>query len=1196
MSAGPARQFDARDAVRDAHARALLRRGGDAAPHSRQRNPAPQNNSDPPAAARPQRRGEFACRNLRSSWRVCSYNAMSVVRVGRWAQLSSEFQNLDVVALQGLCVKADSDVPCAYFRTSHHHVFQWGYTKGRYTNKSCGVAILLRHKRLRLQWVREVYSPPDQLAGRAGALRIKGRCSDLLVIVGYVPVEPTNASQRQAVHAFYTWVDSLLSRSPARTLPILLLDANGRMGLQRLGDGPGQIAPDHDATVGPWGAEAQNHNGTQLRNLLYTHHLAAANTHFSRGCGATYHGPLGHPSRIDYVVVPQGLLQHITDVRVWYRSGYRLQLIDSPDLRDHCPIVVDFNYELSFPQPQHSAKWDFTKLGRAVDGHSSKEDFLREVQTSLAALPQPSDDVCASWNALNTIVCRLARRFFTQSGSRRTQRPLDTQQAAEQTMLAREDYRDACLQLRRQQQPAQSVHLAWAAWQKYLHFKSLQRHSKQLCRRDRRHKVDDLVQQLQQAARDKNLSLQWKLAYQIAGGKHGPKKRRYDHPQRYRATAQEWVDELSLAGPQGGCAATRLDKASADAIFPFVFARGKLLPKDAVSQAALPETDMLQYDGTDGRLRRAQPARVGVHARHSALEDLGKLREAVRTLQRQRAVPDWCAPAEVWRMLLFPSEHCDRGASLSSQFHGQVEARLLHTLVQTRASQRVPTLWNISCPVELDKRNNKPGCSGKRLIHLLCPVGKAYFHQLWARTVSRYAHHACGFVRHRRREQAITQQRCINWRLQHAGLGHVTVLYDVKNAFPSPSHASLDAAVRQHARPDDVELLMQRHREAFILLRDPFQPTYTILQVGCGNMQGDRMAPSQFLSVYLPAVEEWHVACKALPHGAALLATDPVSGQRCDTSLSTFADDVAKTHAIPTAPEFAPIVTRMDADLDRSLQGLGMVQNHDKKELLVRLMGSGAQKAMQDIYHARTAVRGQFKRVAKYLGGWMHHSCATSPEISQRIAAAKRSWSVLQGFWFRRDAPRAQRQLVFKAMVLSAVYSGLDAVPSHKGDDKRITQLLVSLSRKLLQGRACTKPWHDVRGHHRSWTNLQVFQEVGLFASATERCVRRLLWWQNIVKRPDENVALLASLFGQFPWESYAQLGPDGRLTQHANPWIRQLVEDLHELCRFDLPAPGLVHDRPLLLFSAPHQAVFLIIADPETLQAGSRRAAGARG
>ena len=46
--------------------------------------------------------------------------------------------------------------------------------------------------------------------------------------------------------------------------------------------------------------------------------------------------------------------------------------------------------------------------------------------------------------------------------------------------------------------------------------------------------------------------------------------------------------------------------------------------------------------------------------------------------------------------------------------------------------------------------------------------------------------------------------------------------------FPSPSHASLEAAVRQHARPDDVERLMQRHHEAFLFLRDPFQPAYTI--------------------------------------------------------------------------------------------------------------------------------------------------------------------------------------------------------------------------------------------------------------------------------------------------------------------------------------------------------------------------------
>ena len=430
-----------------------------------------------------------------------------------------------------------------------------------------------------------------------------------------------------------------------------------------------------------------------MRNFLHTHHLAAANTHFSRGCGATFHGPLGHPSRIDYVVVPQGLLQHITDVRVWYRSGYRLQLIDSPELRDHCPIVV---WTSTTSCPSRSRSVTPGGISRNSDVQltdtQARKFFCEKCKTSLAALPPPSDDVCVSWNALNNIVCRLARRFFTQSGSRRAQRPPDTQQAAEQAMLARKDYRDACRQLRRQQQPAQSVHLAWAAWQKYMHFKALQRHSKQLCRRDRRHKVDDLVQQLQQAVRDKNASLQWKLAYQIAGGKHGPKKRRYDHPQRFRATAQEWVHELSLAGPQGGCAATRLDKASADAIFRLYSQGANCFQKTQCRRTLFQRRTFCSMMGP-----------VVGHGGHNRL--VLACTCTFGSLQRR-----------TWGSCAKPCEHYD---------------------------------------------------------------AKELF--------------LTG-------EQAITQQRCINWRLQHAGLGHVTVLYDVKNAFPSPSHDSLDAAVRQHAR------------------------------------------------------------------------------------------------------------------------------------------------------------------------------------------------------------------------------------------------------------------------------------------------------------------------------------------------------------------------------------------------------------
>ena len=52
----------------------------------------------------------------------------------------------------------------------------------------------------------------------------------------------------------------------------------------------------------------------------------AASTHSPHGCGRTFHGVHGHASRIDYALVPDGLLPQVSKVQVRYRSAYRLQL------------------------------------------------------------------------------------------------------------------------------------------------------------------------------------------------------------------------------------------------------------------------------------------------------------------------------------------------------------------------------------------------------------------------------------------------------------------------------------------------------------------------------------------------------------------------------------------------------------------------------------------------------------------------------------------------------------------------------------------------------------------------------------------------------------------------------------------------------------------------------------------------------
>lgn len=545
----------------------------------------------------------------------------------------------------------------------------------------------------------------------------------------------------------------------------------------------------------------------------------------------------------------------------------------------------------------------------------------------------------------------------------------------------------------------------------------------------------------------------------------------------------------------------------------------------------------------------------------------------------------------MWRLLLWPTESgC--GAALPAAQADNFELLLRRLLVSVRQQQEVPLVWNLSFPAELDKSNGQIGCAGKRLIHKLDPVGKCFFHMLWSRHADVPRHYACGFLQRRRREQAVLQQRCVNWKLQKAGLGRVTVLYDVKNAFPSPSHSSLDDAVRRVCRPADVHLLCLRHRAAFVLLRDPFHFSASMVQIGCGNLQGDRMAPSQFLSVYHPAIDQWSVQCSQVAHGTQLVVRDPLSGQSVDTALSTFADDVGRTHVLPRIADFTPTVQTLDSSLDNCLGQLQMGQNHDKKELLVRLMGQGSQLAMQRIYHSRVQFRGRCKRIAKYLGCLLHHSGATAPEISQRIAAAKRNWCILHKYWFSSGIPLWQKLFVFQAMVVAPLFSGLETLQTHRGDNVRLQKVLAQLGRKLLQGRACVRPAGQGQDHYRSWTNDEVFRAIKVLPPEWERRARRLLWRQHIVLFPGDNVLLLAAIFGKYAWENRLELQADGSISQQSNPWIKDLVGDLWCLAP-GLPAPGLVPDKPLTLFDQPYKAFFVSL-DIRAILAQRYRAASA--
>ena len=166
-----------------------------------------------------------------------------------------------------------------------------------------------------------------------------------------------------------------------------------------------------------------------------------------------------------------------------------------------------------------------------------------------------------------------------------------------------------------------------------------------------------------------------------------------------------------------------------------------------------------------------------------------------------------------------------------------------------------PDTWQRSAPVPLDKGTTKPGPARFRLVHLLCPFGKAFYGDLWRnrpnpcpRKVNTYA-----YSKGRRREAAILIQHMVRWRLTRgdvlAQIGTTMTGFDASNAFMSVHH-TLDKLVEASFEDEmDRSLLKQRYRGAQIsLCANSDEPRVEIVP-SCGFLQGDVTGPSLFNDV-----------------------------------------------------------------------------------------------------------------------------------------------------------------------------------------------------------------------------------------------------------------------------------------------------------------------------------------------------------
>eukprot|EP00971_Amphidinium_carterae_P110245 2184157-Amphidinium_carterae.1 len=205
-----------------------------------------------------------------------------------------------------------------------------------------------------------------------------------------------------------------------------------------------------------------------------------------------------------------------------------------------------------------------------------------------------------------------------------------------------------------------------------------------------------------------------------------------------------------------------------------------------------------------------------------------------------------------------------------------------------------PNLWNVSLGCRVPKGNGKEKCAGERLIHLLDPVGKAHASVLWLDRQTEWQRlpQQSGFTAHRRREQTIVQLQATAWKLQQERQGWVGVFYDQSNAFPSVKYGALSSAATSAVAcaftPSATEIMNGRHERAMCFLQADSH-AWTLFALGCGHLQGDRVAPEKFNMVFDPHVQAWAKANGKVGEWDISLEADvdfykhvyPVPGETC---------------------------------------------------------------------------------------------------------------------------------------------------------------------------------------------------------------------------------------------------------------------------------------------------------------------------
>ena len=322
-----------------------------------------------------------------------------------------------------------------------------------------------------------------------------------------------------------------------------------------------------------------------------------------------------------------------------------------------------------------------------------------------------------------------------------------------------------------------------------------------------------------------------------------------------------------------------------------------------------------------------------------------------------------------------------------------------------------------------------------------------------------------------------------------------------------------------------------------------------------------------------------HFACK-LSESVNLHPKD-LSGKYVNAALSVFADDLAIKVLCKDAEELQAQASFLDDELDEVLASGGMAQNRDKQEIVSHFAGRGAHRQMRKIYCGETLLEGKTVPQAKYLGEICTHGGSTTATRKHHLEKAQAAWASMGSFWTRAGSNRRSVNMVFRALVFETAVGGLVPFVLTQSDYKALDAFITAKGRILMRGNACKREEQpDGTIKYEAVPNQQAWRSLGLAGVRTELRIKRLQFWQRLLRQPELHSNVFAVMFGSFSFEATPMLQDDGSLSNAAHPWLTQLVDDIEALRDIaDLEhIPHAVDKKPLHLFRPDIKLDFLTV------------------